>query len=367
MTISRRTLGLGLLGFGLAATGGYAVLRDNPAMRGLLGERTKLFGFIGGEKQALMEDPEAVKLLGRAGLELDARVAGSVEMVREQALLSQKPDFLWPSSSIMVEIARQNVKVRRDQVVLNSPITIYSWEPVAQGLVAKGLASRTGSGHYQIDLKAFLDAILRNARWTDLGVSMLYGPARIVSTDPNRSNSGFMFAGLALNLLADSVASMQDLQRAGGDVQTIFTHMGFKSPSSGKLFDQYLAGGPGSEPMIVGYENQLVEWALADPDRWSRVINGNGARPVLLYPRPTVFSAHPVIAISEQADQLLDVMLGQEMQDLAWQRHGFRGPLGAVSGELSPDLSKLLMPQIEATLPLPSASVMLALLERLRD
>ncbi|TIX08527.1 MAG: hypothetical protein E5V46_25675, partial [Mesorhizobium sp.] len=122
MAISRRAFGLGLLGAAAAGTGGYLTLKDRPEFRGYLGNRAHLFGFIGGEKQAFLADPDVVRALGGYGLELDARVAGSVEMVRETALLSQKPQFLWPSSSIMVDLARKSgVAIRNDQVVLNSP------------------------------------------------------------------------------------------------------------------------------------------------------------------------------------------------------------------------------------------------------
>lgn len=363
MALSRRAFGLGLLGLGVAGTGGYFAVKDQPALQGLLGNRTSLFGFIGGEKQAFLQDPEVLRAIAGFGLELDARVAGSVEMAREPALLSQNPAFLWPSSSIMVDIAKQNgVKVRNDQVVLNSPIVVYSWQPVVDGLTKAGLVTVTPEGQHQLDLKALLDAILADTNWSALGVDTLYGRARIVSTDPNRSNSGFMFAGLVLSLLAGDVATAADLAQYGEQVQAIFRNMGFKSPSSGKLFDQYLAGGLGGEPMIVGYENQLVEWILADPARWARVQSSSGAKPVVLYPRPTVYSAHPLIVIDPAADRLLDVLISPRLQEMAWTRHGFRGPLGTFTGTADSAIAGLLPAEIDAVLPMPDASVMLAML-----
>ena len=129
MAISRRAFGLGLLGAAAVGTGGYVTLKDRPELQGLLGQRTTLFGFIGGEKSAFLGDPDVVSALGGYGLQLDTRVAGSVEMVREQAILSQNPQFLWPSSSIMIDLARQNgVSIRKDQVVLNSPMVVYTWD-----------------------------------------------------------------------------------------------------------------------------------------------------------------------------------------------------------------------------------------------
>jgi len=368
MAISRRTFGLGLLGLGVAGTGGYFAVKDRPELQGLLGNRTHLAGFIGGEKQAFLADPDVVDALSSFGLTLDARVAGSVEMVREKALLSQNPAFLWPSSSIMVELARKSgVAIRNDQVVLNSPIVVYTWQPVVDGLIKAGLVKVTADKQHQLDLAALLKALLADTEWSKLGVDALYGRARIVSTDPNRSNSGFMFAGLVLSLLAGDVAKAGDLAKFGPQAQTIFRNMGFKSPSSGKLFEQYLAGGLGGEPMIVGYENQLVEWILADPARWDRVMKGNGAKPVVLYPRPTVYSAHPLIVIDAQASRLLDALMTPKLQELAWTKHGFRGPLGTVTGTADSAIAGLLPAEVDAILPMPDAGVMLSLLDLLQS
>jgi hypothetical protein len=366
MAISRRAFGLGLLGLSVAGTGGYFAVKDRPELQGIFGKRTNLFGFVGGEKQAFIEDLDVKKALGGYGLALDARVAGSVEMVREQALLSQNPQFLWPSSSIMVDLARQSgVKIRKDQVILNSPMVIYSWAPVAEGLSKAGLVTKAGDGTNQLDLKALLDAVIRGDQWSAVGVPQLFGRIRLVSTDPNRSNSGFMFAGLVLSLMAGDVATMDDLAKYGDQVEAIFRSMGLKSSSSGKLFDQYLAGGIGAEPMVVGYENQLVEWILADPARWSRIAGNNASKPVILYPRPTTYSAHPLITIDPAADRLLDVLMSDNLQQLAWTKHGFRGPLGALAGDATGPVAGLLPAEIDAVLPIPAAGVMLPLVQKL--
>src|SRR5262249_21913640 len=229
----------------------------------------------------------------RFGRVLDARRAGSVEMVRERALLDQKPSFLWPSSSVLVEVARNSgLKISRDQVIFNSPIVLYSWDRIADGLVKGGFAEPAGGPRYTVDLLKVLKAIIAGESWEAIGVSGLFGRARIVSTDPNKSNSGFMFAGL----LSGDVIALDSLGRIDGDVATVFRRMGYKPPSSGKLFDDYIAGGAGAQPLIVGYENQLIEWVLQDAERWKRVEASAPSKPVILYPRPTAFSAHPLIS-----------------------------------------------------------------------
>ena len=98
MAMSRRAFGVGLLAASAAATGGYIYLRGHPEIAGRFGEAKRLFGFAGGEKEGFIANARVRNLLERRfGLVLDARRAGSVEMVRERTLLDQKPQFLWPS------------------------------------------------------------------------------------------------------------------------------------------------------------------------------------------------------------------------------------------------------------------------------
>jgi len=368
MAISRRAiLGGGLVAASAAATGGYVFLRGHPEIAGPLGEPKRLFGFAGGEKEGFLTNARVRGLLERRfGLVLDARRAGSVEMVRERALLDQKPQFLWPSSSVLVEVARSSgVRISRDQVIFNSPIVLYSWDRIADGLVKAGFGEPAGGPRYFIDLSKLLNAIIAGENWATLGVADLFGRARVVSTDPNRSNSGFMFAGLCASLLSGDVVMLDTLGRIDGDVATVFKRMGFKPPSSGKLFDDYIAGGAGAQPLIVGYENQLIEWVLQDAERWKRVEANAPAKPVILYPRPTVFSAHPLISINREADDLVDALTNEAVLELAWEDHGFRGPLGSIGKARNPLLQSRLIDRVDAVLPMPDAPVMMALLDRL--
>lgn len=367
MAISRRAFGLGILGVSAAATAAAIYGRSNPLVKGYLGETTKLFGFVGGEKERFIDDPDLVSVLRRRGaLTLDARRAGSIEMTRERALLDQKPQFLWPSSSVLVDLARESgVRIERDQVILNSPIVVYSWDRIAKGLASAGLARADGPARYRLDLGKLLDAVLQNRSWSDLGVPDLYGGARLLSTDPNRSNSGFMFAGLAANLLAGEVATSASLATVGDKVAAIFARMGYKPSSSGKMFEDYLAGGPGAQPLIIGYENQLVEWVLEDEARWRRLEASAPSKPVILYPEPTVFSAHPLIAVAPEAGALIDALMTPEAQQIAWTRHGFRGPLGT-SGEAENALVRdYILPRVDQVVPMPDFRTMLALIARL--
>ena len=260
MSISRRALlGLGVLGVSAAATGGAVLFRGNSLLRGLLGDVTTLTGYAGGEKMAFIQNPRTVSALRGFGLALDAERAGSVDQVRDPRLLGTKPQFLWPSSSSLIELARKNATVLRDQVIFNSPMVVYSWAPIAEGLVRAGIATKQGDHYYGVDAKALIEAVLARRAWKELGQPDLYGRVRLIATDPNKSNSGFMFAGLAANLMAGDVVTADSLPAILPQLTQLFRSMGYKSDSSGKVFDDYIAGGPGADPLVVGYENQLIE------------------------------------------------------------------------------------------------------------
>jgi hypothetical protein len=359
-------LGLGLVGGSAVLTAGALLMRENARFRGLLGDVATLKGYAGGEKMAFIENPKTVSALRHYGLAIDAERAGSVDQVRDPQLLGSHPQFLWPSSSPLVELARKNVKVLRDQVIFNSPIVIYSWTPFADGMVRAGLATKSGN-HYYIDARQLIDAVLARRPWSALGQQDLYGNVRLISTDPNKSNSGFMFAGLAADLLAGGVATEESLPQVLPQLTELFHGMGYKPDSSGKIFDDYVAGGPGAEPLVVGYENQLIEWILADPDRWARVEAAAGpAKPVALYPKPTVYSAHPLLALTPDCLKLIDAMMSPDLQTIAWRDHGFRGPLGALGAETDPLIKGRMPGALTAIAPMPDIDVMLKILTALQ-
>jgi hypothetical protein len=367
MSLSRRSMvGLGVLAASVAVTGGVVAFRDSPGVRGVLGDVTTLKGYAGGEKMAFIQNPKTVDALKHFGLALDAERAGSVEMVRDPQLLGTKPQFVWPSSAPLVELAHRNMKVLRDQVIFNSPIVIYSWTPFADGLVRAGLAKKSGAHYFIVEAKGLIEAVLARKAWKDLGAQDLYGTIRMISTDPNKSNSGFMFAGLAANLLSGDVANSANLATVLPTVVELFRGMGYKPDSSGKVFDDYIASGPGASPLVVGYENQLVEWIIADPDRWGRVVSAGGpAQPVAMYPTPTVYSAHPLLALAGDANKLIDALMSPELQSIGWRDHGFRGPIGSIGADTDPLIKGRMPTQISAVTPMPDIDTMLKILQAL--
>lgn len=89
------------------------------------------------------------------------------------------------------------------------------------------------------------------------------------------------------------------------------------------------------------------------------------AKPVILYPRPTVCSAHPLIGIHREADELIDALTNEAVLELAWEDHGFRGPLGIIGKARTQLPQSRLIDRIDAVLPMPDALATMARLDRL--
>lgn len=318
-------------------------------------------GVIGSEKSGFLEDEEVVQALRRRhGLQVEYTRAGSIEMVR--GTMDAGADFLWPSSQLALELyrlERDNPAVKSG-VIFGSPLVLYSWDIVADALAAKGLAG-TQDGLLAADMPKLVSLAAAGTPWADLGLPQLYGRAAIVSTDPNRSNSGTLFAGLAASVLAGDVVDERTVEPQLPVLKGLFGRLGYLEHSTGVLFEQYLRAGVGTYPLVVGYENQIVEFALANPGSWPEL----SGKLRILYPVPTVWSAHPLIALTPTGERLLAALLDPELQRLAWERHGFRtGVTGAAN-----DPSKLtvtgIAPAVTKVIPVPTPRVMERILEAL--
>ena len=66
--------------------------------------------------------------------------------------------------------------------------------------------------------------------------------------------------------------------------------------SSEDSFNQFLTLGVGSKPMMVGYESQLLDLAVNQPDAFKQIKDDV----VIVYPTPTVWSTHTLMALDEK-------------------------------------------------------------------
>jgi hypothetical protein len=81
--------------------------------------------------------------------------------------------------------------------------------------------------------------------------------------------------------------------------------------------------------------------------------------------RPTTFSAHPFLSLTKESDGLVDALMSEGLLEIAWEDHGFRGPLGTIGKARNDLLQTRLIDRVDAILPMPEASAMLALLDKI--
>jgi hypothetical protein len=276
-------------------------------------------GFIGGEKINFFEDPQVISILEKDyRIQADVSKAGSLDMIR--ADLSNK-DFLFPSSQTALELYTKTIgSTYKDEIVFNTPIVLYSHKIVADAFVNNGLATYE-NGVYMIDMAKLVKMMDENKTWTEIGLPQLYGPIVVDTTDPAKSNSGNMFAGLVANMLNDGqVVTDQQLPQIQPRLTKIFDKLGYMETSSSDLFNQFLKTGLGAKPIVAGYENQLLEFSKAQPEAWKQVKDDI----VIMYPTPTVWSTHIFISLNDNGVELMKALEDERLQKIAWQEHGFR-------------------------------------------
>jgi hypothetical protein len=321
--------------------------------------KTLVDGYLGGEKSGLFEDQRFTgAMLKKYGLTIHYKKAGSIDMISAPL---EDMDYLFPSSYTALELYKQKYgsAYKRAEVVFNSPIVLYTRKTVAEALKKQGWVHTEDETEY-IDLRKLIDAVSADTKWSSVGLNELYGNMYIISTDPLKSNSGNMFAGLVANMLNNGeVASGESLKKNGGELKRFFSKLGYLESSSADLFNSFLKTGIGAKPVIAGYESQILEFSVEHPEEWAYVKDDI----VVLYPEPTVWSAHPFIALTGNGERVIEALLGEEIQALAWETHGFR--TGIASGQAADTVFgiKGVPGQVKKVIPLPNPDTMQKIME----
>lgn len=368
MNPTRILLAVGLLVAAIAFVFVYKYSTGNGNVAGLpalsCSGNTVVRGFYGGEKSSFIADEEVKSiLLNRYCLSIDGKKAGSTEMVTTQPL-GNNDDFIWPSNSVSLAIYknRQGLSVGSANI-FNSPMVFYTRKPIAEALIKQGVVTVSPEGYAQVtDLEKFISFATDGKKWRDIGVDMP-GSVSIRTTDPNISNSGFMFLGMLANIYNNgAIPTEAEVQQEIARIKTFFQRLGFMDQSSSDLFQQYVTTGMGSRPIIVGYESQLIEFALSNPGRKTEIESEFR----MLYPMPTMWSSHPFVARSSAGKRLLEALKDPDLQRIAWTRHGFRSGLeGAKNDPKALNVSGI-PADINSVTDMPSPSVMEFLLLGIR-
>lgn len=338
-------IGIAIFVIALLVVGGYAV-SGNLGIRGAapapatvpaavsLSQPT---GYLGGEKEWLMADPEVRAVFAGEPYRLDPRLKkkGSVAMVRDPALKDE--DCLWPSDDVaqLIYNARPDRKVVRQETIFYSPLVIYSWDEVTDALLEAGVVEQTGESYY-VDMPKLVALIEDGATWESLGVDQtnVSGRVTVFTSDPTLSNSGNMFFGLLATALNDGVVPDEaSIEPILPQLQELYRRLGTMPESSADIFDSFMKTGMGAKPLMAGYESQVIGYAAKYP----RDVPAINEHVRILYPKPTVWSSHPLIARNATCATLIDALKDDRVQTLAWERYGFRtGTVGTQNPKALP-------------------------------
>ena len=282
--------------------------------------RVSVRGLIGSEKEAFFADTRVQAALAELGISVTVEKAGSRTIAGR--FDASKFDFGFPSGAPAAAQLQLQAKAANVYTPFYTPIVLASWKPIAEILVANGLAARQGGIYYLTDLPALMALMDKGTRWRELKRSEAFATSKsvlIASTDVRTSNSAAMYLSLA-SYLANAqqiVQSQADVDRVLPTVAPLFLRQGFQEQSSAGPFEDYLALGMGKAPLLVAYESQMVEFWLKHPDKIKSDM-------VLLYPKPTVVSKHvlvPYTASGHRLGQALET--NAQLRALAHE-YGFR-------------------------------------------
>ena len=205
-------------------------------------------------------------------------------------------------------------------LTLNTPIVIYSWKQVVDALVNEKIVTVTDGVYYITDMNKLIDYILQGKKWSEIGLSNLYGTINIASTDPVSSSPGATYYGLLLSILSEAQVNIDNINNNLPKLKDFYNKSGYMNNTPADLFERYLKTGMGGEPMIVDYEKSIIDFANSSPDAFAQVKDDIR----ILYPAPTIWNSHCFTVFTDNGAKLYKALNDKEIAAIAWERYGFR-------------------------------------------
>ncbi len=356
----RQFAGLGLLLAVLVVIAVFTLgMNDDPP-----GPKPVTVVGAGGGKGPFLEDPAMVQLLReRYGLTIDFTRVPSIDMY---ARCAEGLDFCWPSSQTIGELleSKPGLTVLQSEVIFNSPIVLYSWVPIVDALVAEGIVEQSGDTYYVVDLARLIDMVTNGVPWSSISLPNMNGVVDIRTSDPVASNSGNSFVGLMANTLnGGRVADEAAIEEILPQLVSWYNQRGLMPDTTTEMWEQFFTLGMGASPIIAAYESNLIEYCLQNPSDVARQYIRDNVR--TLYPSPTVWSSHPMLALTEAGERLIQALRDPDVQRIGWEQHGFRTAVPGV--ENNPDVCSLpgIPASIDSVIQMPNPKVMIRIIEGL--
>ncbi len=329
---------------------------------------TTVSGLIGSEKEDFFNDPNVQRILQeKYQLSVNFEKVGSRRIATTGGAKGSVTsyDFAFPAGTPAAQNIKDNYPVLESYRVFFTPMTIASWQPVVDVLEKNGIVRKKGTYYAVLDMQKLLALMKAQTRWKDLPNNDGFDISRQIlvnTTDIRSSNSAAMYLSLASYLSNDDqiVTNQQQIAKVLPEILPLFANQGFLAGSSATPFEDYLLKGMGNSPMVMIYESQYLHQASLD--------NG-GVRDdmVLLYPEPTIFTQHTLLAMTKQGKALGEALTNDiELQKLAIQ-HGYRSNNATLVADFQKNLEahnlKNVPPSINEVIDTPSYEVLETMIE----
>lgn len=210
--------------------------------------------------------------------------------------------------------------VKEGGLTLNTPIVIYSWGKVVDSLEKEKIVTQKDGVYYISDMNKLLDYILQGKKWSDIGLTELYGNINVASTDPVTSSPGATYYGLLLSIMCNSSITEKNVADNLPKLKEFYKSSGYMNNTPADLFERYLKTGMGGEPMIVDYEKSIIEFANENPDGFAQVKDDIR----ILYPTPTIWNSHCIATFTDEGNDYYKAFEDKDIQQVAWSKYGFR-------------------------------------------
>lgn len=163
--------------------------------------------------------------------------------------------------------------------------------------------------------------------------------------------------GIAIDYRKAGSPAMMDTDRKG---------MGYLFPSSRAAVEYGNAKGVKAPQSDIVFNSPIVLYthkAVNQTDAFKQIKDDV----VIVYPTPTVWSTHTLMALDEKGDTLLNLLKTPAAQKLAWERHGFRAANFAGTDSISRFGVAGTLDQIPAVSELPNNDAMQHLITTLQS
>lgn len=302
-------------------------------------------GLIGSEKKDFFNDPQVKQILEtKYQIRTEIQEAGSRSIATQggQKGKADKYDFVFPSGSPAADKIKKDFKTQNSYRVFFTPMAVASWKPVVDVLEKNAIVRKTDNHYSIIDMGKLQELMTQQARWQDLPNNDSFKVGRkvlIKSTNIASSNSAAMYLSLASYLANGKSVVENDSQIAQvlPQVTPLFSGQGYMAGSSATPFEDYLNKGQGDSPLVMIYEAQFLAQAQQ-----------GGVRPdmVLLYPEPTIYTDHTLIAMNNKGKKLGEALTDDpDLQKLAI-KYGFRNKAGDQFNQMVKDKNLTFVPNV---------------------